>query len=119
MGGLRSIALGVCCALFLASASLAGPAAPTGLEAAFDNTIRITSKNGEEFIYFNRDGTFTSSGPAGDEFGTWKVDGSKICTKTKDAAESCGVIELNRAVGDKWEHKLGDETVTIEIIKGR
>ena len=124
----KSSALAVALAAFLAGAALAAtppanaPAASTNsLETAFSNTIKITSKDGEELIYFNRDGTFTSTGPGPDqdEIGTWKVDGNKICTKTKDAAESCGVIEPGRAVGDKWQHKIGDDTVTIEIVKGR
>ncbi|MFZ1989959.1 MAG: hypothetical protein WAW96_09330 [Alphaproteobacteria bacterium] len=123
----KSFALGVAAAAFLATAALAAtpasePAANTSaLEAAFNNTIRITSKDGEELIYFNRDGTFTSTGPGPDQdaIGTWKVDGNKICTKTKDAAESCGMIEPGRSVGDKWQHKIGDDTVTVEIVKGR
>ena len=122
----RSFALGFAAAAFFATAALAAPPATTpattnALEAAFNNTIKITSKDGEELIYFNRDGTFTSTGPGPDQdaIGTWKVDGNKICTKTKDAAESCGMIEPGRAVGDKWQHKIGDDTVTIEIVRGR
>jgi hypothetical protein len=120
MGRLRIFALWVACAAFCATSSFA--AAPAGaLEAAFNNTIKITSKDGEELIYFNRDGTFTSTGPGPDQdtIGTWKVNGGKVCTKTKDAAESCGVIEANRAVGDHWQHKINGDTITIEIVKGR
>ena len=111
-------------ALFI-TASIAAPTAPPAsggaLDAAFTNTIKITSKDGEEYVYFNRDGTFTSTGPGPDmdSIGTWKINGDKICTKTKEAPESCGVIQLNRAVGDKWQHKIGDDTVTVEIVKGR
>lgn len=113
-------------AAFWITSSFAAPPAPSAatasaLEAAFSNTIKITSKDGDEYVYFNRDGTFTSTGPGPDQdsIGTWKITGNKICTKTKDAAESCGVIEPGRAVGDKWQHKIGDDTITVEIIKGR
>ena len=123
---LRSLLVAVSfAALAVTSAHAATPAtsvaATNALEAAFNNTIKITSKDGEELIYFNRDGTFTSTGPGPDqdEIGTWKIDGNKICTKTKDTAESCGTIEPNRTVGDKWQHKIGDDTVTVEIVKGR
>ena len=96
-----------------------GLAAADALEAAYDNTIKITTKDGEELIYFNRDHTFTTTGAGGDTIGTWKITGDKICTKTKDAAESCGVIEPNRSVGDQWQHQLDGETVTIELVQGR
>ena len=126
MRSFKSVALGIGAAAFLATAALAAapasaPANTNALEAVFNNTIKITSKDGEELIYFNRDGTFTSSGPGPDQdsIGTWKIDGNKVCTKTKDAAESCGMIEPGRAVGDKWQHKIGDDTVTIEIVRGR
>ncbi len=120
-----AIAAAACAALWITSSFAAAPAATataaSALEAAFTNTIKITSKDGDEYVYFNRDGTFTSSGPGPDmdSIGTWKIEGDKICTKTKNAAESCGVIEPNRTVGDKWQHKIGDDTVTVQIIKGR
>jgi hypothetical protein len=95
------------------------PVNTSALDALFDNTLKITSSAGEEYIYFNRDGTFTSTGPAGDTFGTWRINGTQICTKTKDASESCGVIDPNRSVGDHWEHTINGETVSIDILKGR
>ena len=95
------------------------PVNTSALDVFFENTIKVTSSAGEEFIYFNRDGTFTSTGPAGDAFGTWRINGNQICTKTKDAGESCGVIEPNRSVGDHWEHILNGETITIDILQGR
>ena len=126
MQGLKSFAFWLAITAFSVTASLAAapPAsapAAGALEAAFNNTIKITSKDGEEFIYFNRDGTFTSTGPGPDQdtIGTWKINGGKICTKTKDTAESCGVMEPNRAVGDHWQHKINGDTITVEIVKGR
>ncbi len=113
---LRLALIGVfACALLAANK----PVSASALDVLFDNTIKITSSAGEEFIYFNRDGTFTSTGPAGDAFGTWRINGNQICTKTKDAAESCGVIEPNRSVGDHWEQTLNGETIAVDIIKGR
>ena len=99
-----------------AKAPVAGP-----LDGTFNNTVKITSKDGEELVYFNPDGSFIDIGPGPDQdsSGTWKVKGDQICTKTKDTPESCGVFRPGRTVGDKWQHKIGDDTVTIEIIKGR
>lgn len=125
MRRVRAIIAAAGAALWITAGSAEAPAAAvstaSALESAFNNTIKITSKDGDEYVYFNRDGTFTSAGPGPDmdAIGTWKIAGDKICTKTKDAAESCGVVEPNRAVGDKWQHKIGGDTVTVEIVKGR
>lgn len=102
-------------ALGWAGIAVANPA----LEPIFENTVRITSSDGRVDIYFNRDGTFTSRGPQGDKFGTWRVDGEKVCTKIRNAKESCGVIEPGRTVGDEWEHIVAGETITVAIIAGR
>ena len=96
-----------------------GPAPPGSFDVLLKNTIRITSSQGEEFVYFNADNTFMTRGPDGDTYGRWRIDGDKICTKVKDAAKSCGAIEPNRSVGDHWEHQLNGETDTLEIVQGR
>jgi hypothetical protein len=100
--------------------ALANPGPPPGsLDVIFKNTIKITSNEGEEFVYFNPDQTFMTRGPDGDSYGRWRIVGDQICTKVKDTPESCGIIEANRAVGDHWQHQLGGETITIEIVQGR
>jgi hypothetical protein len=99
------------------------PAAPTEaaspLEATFANTVRIKGKDGEVLVYFNRDGTFTSRGAKGDQFGTWKIVGDKVCTHTKAGGDSCGIVQPNRSVGDKWSQEVEGETLDVEIIRGR
>ncbi len=99
-------------------ASAAGPAA-TPMEATFGNTVKISGEEGDVFVYFNRDGTFTSSGPKGDEFGTWKIVGDKVCTHTKGGGESCGVVQPNRKVGDKWQQIVDGKPVDVQILPGR
>jgi hypothetical protein len=89
------------------------------MEAAYANTVKISGKDGDVYVYFNRDGTFTSTGPGGDKFGTWKIVGDKVCTHTKDGGESCGVVQPNRKVGDKWTQDIDGETLQVEIIPGR
>jgi len=112
-------ALGVATAALLIGVAFAETAPPGAFDVLFKNTIKITWSAGEEYVYFNPDKTFMTRGPDGDTYGEWSVDGDKICTTVKGAAESCGLIEANRTVGDHWQHQLNGETVTIEIVKGR
>jgi uncharacterized GH25 family protein len=92
---------------------------PSPIEATFANTVRITTKDSVTLVYFNRDGTFTSHGPKGDEFGTWKIEDGKICTQTKLGGNSCGLVQADRKVGDKWVQVVAGETFEIEILRGR
>lgn len=100
-----------------APAAAAMPAADP-MEGTYGNTVKLTGKDGDYYYYFNRDGTFTSSEPNGEQFGTWKIVGDKVCTHTK-AGESCGVVQPNRKVGDKWSPVVNGEAVQVEIIAGR
>jgi hypothetical protein len=107
------------------------PAAPAGvstapaekgaspLEGLFGNTVHISGKSGDVYIYFNKDGTFTSRGPKGDTFGTWKIVGEKICTMTKGGGQSCGLVQPGRKPGDKWQTQVEGETVDVEVTPGR
>lgn len=116
---MRRGALPVLSLLFAALAlapARAGDISP--LIATFGNTVHITAGNDELYVYFNADGTFTTSGSDGQQIGTWQVKDGKVCTKIKDET-SCGVVEPSRQVGDEWQHTLNGETVTIEIEKGR
>ena len=81
--------------------------------------VRIAGKEGETTVLFNRDGTFSSSGPKGDKFGSWKIVGDKVCTHTKDGGESCGVIQANRQVGDRWTQTIDGEAIEVTITAGR
>jgi len=94
------------------------PSGPSPIEATFANTVRITGQDSVTYIYFNRDGTFISRGEKGDEFGTWKIEDGKICTHTK-SGDSCGIVQPDRKVGDKWTHRIGGETFEVAIIAGR
>ncbi|MFO1186143.1 MAG: hypothetical protein U1E87_00990 [Alphaproteobacteria bacterium] len=96
----------------------AAPSGPSPIEATFANTVRITGQDSVTYVYFNRDGTFISRGEKDDGFGTWKIEDSKICTHTK-SGDSCGVVQPDRKVGDKWTHMIGGETFEVAIIAGR
>lgn len=97
--------------------------ADTPMDGVFGNTVKITTDDQVLLVYFNPDKTFVSRGPAGDEYGIWRIDGEQICTKVKkgDAydAESCGVMQPGRKVGDTWEHEVDGKKVKVEIIAGR
>ena len=90
------------------------------LDYAFGNTIRLTGAGETIEIYFDCDGTFaTRSSVAGDRFGRWRVADGEICTKTHGAEESCGPIQVGRAVGDTWTQSIANTEVTLEILPGR
>lgn len=112
--------LGAIIALVLVAAAPAAATAgnTSAIAATFGNTVHITSDTDNLYIYFNADGTFTTSGTDGQQIGTWKIEGGKICTKIKDQT-SCGLVEAGRQVGDEWQHTLDGQTVTIRIEKGR
>ncbi len=123
--GLISIAIAACSFASVANGAapvpVAAPAGPAAnpMEATFGNTVKISGEDGDVFVYFNRDGTFTSRGPKGDEFGTWKIVGDKVCTHTKSGGESCGVVQLGRKVGDKWQQQVDGKMVDVTILPGR
>lgn len=109
----------VALSLFAAIAGGAVSAAEMSpLAGMFGNTVHIFTGKDEIYVYFNADGTFTTSGSDGQQIGTWKIVDGKICTKIKTET-SCGVIEPGRRVGDEWQHTLDGEEVTIEVVKGR
>ena len=89
------------------------------MAGTFDNTVRAKTKDGATNFYFNRDGTFTSRGQKGDQFGAWRIEGDKVCTHIKATPESCGVVQPNRKVGDKWNQQFDGDTVEMEIVSGR
>jgi hypothetical protein len=109
-----ALSLSVAC-LALAPAG-AGDVSP--LIATFGNTVHISAGDDDLYVYFNADGTFTTSGSDGQQIGTWQIKDGKICTKIKEET-SCGVIEAGRQVGDEWKHTLNGETVSVAIEKGR
>lgn len=93
--------------------------APNPLEGAFGNTVKITGSDGEALVYFNRDGTFTAQNTDGAQLGTWKIVGDKVCTRTKKGGESCGVVQPDRRVGDRWVQALDGDQVSLTIVVGR
>lgn len=117
-GVLSALALPPAMADDLTAPPEAAPSGPSPIEATFANTVRITGQDSVTYVYFNRDGTFISRGEKGDQFGTWKIEGGRICTRTK-AGDSCGTLQPDRKVGDKWVHMIGGETFEVAIISGR
>lgn len=87
------------------------------MDAAIGNSVVITAGGKTTAIYYNADGTYSTSGG---EKGSWTLDGKTLCTAPTGAGKSCIQIPAGKKVGDKWEEKdaAGNVTAT-EIRKGR
>jgi len=104
----------------MAGACLENEAALAALGYAFGNTVRISGGGETVDIYFECDGTFSArSSVNGEQFGRWRVDGARLCTRATGAEESCGPIQDGRGAGDQWEQNLDGTTLTVEVIPGR
>lgn len=102
-------------------ALVAAPAYAGDLDAAFGNTVRVTTAAGATVQYlYNADHTYTMVAPDGAHVsGAWATRGGQLCTTPTGGHESCVPLQPNHKVGDNWTQSEADgSTVTIAIVAG-
>ena len=117
---MKRILLGLAAAvLFVGSALASDPMA-----SRYDNTTTVTDANGTTKVYYNKDGTLTSTQPDGSKgTGKWKVADGKLCV-TLDAGPNAGMETcsplVERKVGDTWDVTLANGTkAKVALVAGR
>jgi hypothetical protein len=99
---------------FLAAAALiAGSslAFAAGMDGFFGNTLVIKDAKGTVLAktQFNQDGSYETTRGGAKVKGTWRADGSNICTKEAGSdEEECVDLQLNgKTKGQSWSVKGG------------
>ena len=99
--------------------------APTGIDAAFDNTIISTFPDGRQGkLWLDRDGTYTGEGRRHDpSSGAWVLKSGELCLQQYRPIpvpfNYCTPIP-NTGVGSHWNAKsvFGD-AIVISVVAGR
>jgi hypothetical protein len=122
---MKRILAGLVAAAFSVSMAMA---ADDPMASRYGNTVVAKGADGKEIgrTYYNADGTYERSTPAGKSKGTWKMDGGKLClTQTEPAPPAAqGTVCLPfpgpKKVGDSWEVTLPDGAkATATLQQGR
>jgi hypothetical protein len=111
--------------LLALTASPSVAAGPTGIEAAFGNTIISTYPDGRQAKLWLKDGgTYTAEGRRHDpSSGTWKIKGGQVCLLQRKPAtvpvSYCTAVPAG-GVGTDWAAKsvFGD-ALKVKLVAGK
>ena len=111
-------------ALGFAAAGLSAAAAPSGLEAAFGNTIVSTYPDGRTAeLRLQRDGRYMARGRRHDpSSGKWTAKGDKLCLKQSSPFPApfayCAPM-IRGGVGTSWTGKaVTGEPIRLKLVSG-
>ncbi|NWH08620.1 MAG: hypothetical protein HXY22_08280 [Alphaproteobacteria bacterium] len=88
----------------------------TAMQGAFGNTVKIATASGEVTLFFEPDGTYSSSSGAG---GLWRISGEKVCLQPTGGAEECEINAKAAGAGDSWQQPYKGGQATVTIVGGR
>lgn len=115
-------------AVAFAASAVVALAAEDPMAGRYGNTVVTTTADGKEAgrSYYDADGKFSRTTPAGTVKGTWKLDGDKVCITQTEPAPAAGAtptcIPANggKKAGDSWDVTLPDGTkLKATLQKGR
>jgi len=104
----------------------ASPAEIAQLGDVFVGTLEIDVPAGGSAVkrYFAKDHTYRDTGTEGDNTGTWRLDGDRVCTQQTDppvlAPPYCN-MGLHRKLGERWtvSDPVTTNTVIFTLAPGR
>lgn len=110
----------------IAGAAQAGEARPTGVSAAFGNTVKALYPDGRyQWLWFNPDGTWEAFGRRGKwSSGKWSAkDQGRVCLKQAKPVpipfNYCTTFPADGRIGAVWTSRsLEGEPIKVTVVKG-